>query len=99
MILATQSIILHTWCSFTLSYRVQLKSEDLIIRENSKSLKQHLQAGLSVILTYQPFRGEGGWVLNKFLYGEGPPNNVLYTIFHDFVCLLLTNGTPFTYLA
>ena len=36
-------------------------------------------------------------VLNKFLYGEA-----LYTIFHEkgapFVDLLLTNGTPFTYL-
>ena len=28
--------------SFSLSYRVQPKSEDLTIRENSKSLKQHL---------------------------------------------------------
>ena len=41
----------------------------------------------------------GGWVLNKFLYGGGPPLNLLYTIFHDFVYLLLTNGTPFKYLA
>ena len=36
-------------------------------------------------------------VLNKFLYGEA-----LYTIFHEkgapFVDLLLTNGTPFTFL-
>ena len=31
----------------------------------------------------------GGGVLNKFLY----------TIFHNFVYLLLTKGTPFTYLA
>ena len=43
-------------------------------------------------------RGTVG-VLNKFLYGGGPPLNLLYTIFHDFVYLLLTNGTPFTYLA
>ena len=47
--------------------------------------------------------GQGwvGWglVLNKFLYGGGPPLNFLYTIFHDFVYLLLTNGTPFKYLA
>ena len=33
------------------------------------------------------------------LYGGGPPLNLLYTIFHDFVYLLLTNDTPFTYLA
>ena len=44
-------------------------------------------------------REGGGGVLNKFLYGGGPPLNLLYTIFHDFVYLLLTNGTPFTYLA
>ena len=31
--------------------------------------------------------------------GGGPPLNLLYTIFHDFVYLLLTNGTPFKYLA
>ena len=41
--------------------------------------------------------GEG--LLNKSLYGGGPPLNLLYTIFHNFVYLLLTNGTPFTYLA
>lgn len=35
----------------------------------------------------------------EFLYGGGPPLNLLYTIFHEFVYLLLTNGTPFTYLA
>ena len=39
----------------------------------------------------------GGGVLNKFLYGEA-----LYTIFHEkgapFIDLLLTNGTPFTFL-
>ena len=44
-------------------------------------------------------RGGGVGVLNKCLYGGGPPPNLLYTIFHDFVYLLLTNGTPFTYLA
>ena len=43
--------------------------------------------------------GGGGGVLNKFLYGGGPPLNLSYTIFHDFVYLLLTNGTPLTYLA
>ena len=43
--------------------------------------------------------GGAGGVLNKFLYGGGPPLNLSYTIFHDFVYLLLTNGTPFTYLA
>ena len=44
---------------------------------------------------------EGRWgeVLNKFLYGRGPSLNLLYTTFHDFVYLLLTNGTPFTNLA
>ena len=42
--------------------------------------------------------GRGGGVLNKFLYGGGLPLNLLYTIFHDFVYLLLTNGTPFAYL-
>ena len=36
---------------------------------------------------------------NKFFFCGGPPLNLLYTIFHDFVYLLLTNGTPFTYLA
>ena len=41
----------------------------------------------------------GAGVLNKFLYGGGPPLNLLYTIFHNFVYLLLKNGTPFTYLA
>ena len=47
------SIILHTWCSFSSSYSVQLKSDDLTIRENSTSCKQHLRAGPSVILTLQ----------------------------------------------
>ena len=27
----------------------------------------------------------------NFLYGGGPPINLLYAIFHDFVDLLLTN--------
>ena len=39
----------------------------------------------------------GRGLLNKFLYGKA-----LYTIFHEkgapFVDLLLTNGTPFTFL-
>ena len=47
-----------------------------------------------------------GGVLNKFLYGEAPPEVqsliLLYTIFHEkgppFVYLLLTNGSPFKYL-
>ena len=48
----------------------------------------------------QPGRARGGGgVLNKFLYGGGPPLDLLYSTFHDFVYLLLTNGTPFTYLA
>ena len=29
----------------------------------------------------------------------GGTQQILYTIFHNFVYLLLTNGTPFTYLA
>ena len=45
-------------------------------------------------------------VLNKCLYGEAPPEvqplTLLHTIFHEkgapFVNLLLTNGTPLTYL-
>ena len=45
-------------------------------------------------------------VLNKVLYGEGPPRGptpyLLYTILDRkgtlFVYLLLTNGIPFTYL-
>ena len=46
-------------------------------------------------------RGGGGGLeySTNQLYGGGPPPNLLYTIFHDFVYLLLTNGTPFTYLA
>ena len=49
----------------------------------------------------------GGGVLNKFLYGvapsQSPTLSLLCTIFHEkgtpFVYrLLLTNGTPFTYL-
>ena len=44
--------------------------------------------------------GGGGFgALNKFLYGGGPPLNLLYTNFRNFVYLLLTNGTPFTNLA
>ena len=31
--------------------------------------------------------------------GVGGTQQILYTIFHNFVYLLLTNGTPFTYLA
>ena len=38
-------------------------------------------------------------LLNKFLHSGGPSLNLLYIIFHDFVYLLLTNVTPFTYLA
>ena len=40
----THSIILHTWCSLSLS----TKSEDRPIRKNSTSCKQHLNAGPSV---------------------------------------------------
>ena len=92
--------------SFSLSYRVQLKSEDLTIRENSKSLKQHLLAGPSVILTWHcSTGGAGGGGLGvggctqQIFIGRGPPLNLLYTIFLDIVYLLLTNVTPFTYLA
>ena len=51
--------------------------------------------------------GGGRGLLNKCLYGEAPPRLVQpltlsYTIIHKkgtpFVYLLLTNGTPFTYL-
>ena len=38
-------------------------------------------------------------VTNKFLFSGGPPLNLLYNIFHGCVYPLLTNGTPFTYLA
>ena len=57
---------------------------------------EHIWAGTSIILTEQS--GRGGYS-TIFLYGGGPPLNLLYSIFHDFVYLLLTNGTPFTYLA
>ena len=51
--------------------------------------------------------GGGGVVPSKVLHGEGSPKvqplTLLYTIFdrrgNPFVYLLLTNGTPFTYLA
>ena len=61
----TQSIILHTWCSFSLSYSVQLKPEDLTIRENST-----YKLGLASYWHSLPRRGQ---VLNKFVYGEAPP--------------------------
>ena len=49
---------------------------------------------------------EAPGVLNKCLYGEAPPDvqplTLLYILFSRkgtrFVDLLLTNGTPFTYL-
>ena len=62
------------------------------LRDTDRAAREGLREG----------EGGGGWVgwlLNKFLYGGGPPLNLLYTIFHNFVYLLLTNGTPFTYLA
>ena len=49
----THGIFLQTWCSFSLSYSVQLKSEDRNIRGNSKSCKPHYRAGPRVILTWQ----------------------------------------------
>ena len=42
--------------------------------------------------------GVGGCTQQIFI-GRGPPLNLLYTIFLDIVYLLLTNVTPFTYLA
>ena len=50
--------------------------------------------------------GKSRGVLDKCLYREAPPRGPtpypVYTIFHEkgtpFVYLLLTNGTPFTYL-
>ena len=80
--------------SFSLSYRVQLKSDDLTIRENSTEI---LETTLTSWVQRQPGRG-GGYSTN-FYTAEAHPLNLLYTIFHDFVFLLLTNGTPFTYLA
>ena len=49
----THGIFLQTWCSFSFSYSVQLKSEDRTIRGNSKSCKPHYRAGPRVILTWQ----------------------------------------------
>ena len=44
--------------------------------------------------------GEGRGTQQIFIRRSGgPPLNLLYTIVHDFVYLVLTNGTPFTYLA
>ena len=84
--------------SFSLSYRVQLKSEDLshypwklkILETTLMSLAQH---HTDIAAREGRGGGGGGLVLNKFLYGGGPPLNLLHTIFHDFVYLLLTNGT------
>ena len=63
------------------------------------------------ICAISPFKpsgkeGGGGGVLNKCLYGKAPPPDpTLYLFLHQFprrgipfVYLLLTNGTPFTYL-
>ena len=48
---------------------------------------------------------EGGYSTNVYtgrLHPKVQPLTLLYTIFHEkgtpYVCLLLTNGTPFTYL-
>ena len=49
----------------------------------------------------QEGRGGGGGVFGystNFYTSEAHPLT-FYTIFHDFVYRLLTNGTPFTYLA
>ena len=60
------------------------------------------------IITVMKNRGGGGGGLNKTLYGEAPPDvhpvpYFLYAILADgkgtpFVYLLVTNGTPSTYL-
>ena len=63
-----QSIILHTWCSFSLSYSVQLKPGDLIIRENST----HKLGPAS----YWHSSPRWGQVRNKFVYGEAPPRGL-----------------------
>ena len=49
----THGIFLQTWCSFSLSYSVQLKSEDGTICGNLKFCKPHHRAGPIVILTRQ----------------------------------------------
>ena len=49
----THGIFLQTWCSFSLSYSVQLKSEDCTICGNSKFCKPHYGAGPIVMLTWQ----------------------------------------------
>ena len=51
-------------------------------------------------------RGGGGWILSTILkwgdFAQGSNPLTLFDIFHEisapFVYLLLTNGTPFTYL-
>ena len=72
--------------------------------EISKGQPRSTRYDFSIRTTAPP----GGWgVLNKFLYGvapsQSPTLSLLFTIFHEkgtpFVYrLLLTNGTPFTYL-
>ena len=61
----TQSIILHTRCSFSSSYSVQLKPEVLTIRENST-----YKLGPA---SYWHSSPRWGQVPNKFVYGEAPP--------------------------
>ena len=87
--------------SFSLSYRVQLKSEDLSHSPRKlKILETTLMSWGQRHTDIAAREGRGGrGILNKFLFGGGPHINLLYTIFHDFVYLLLTNGTRFTYLA
>ena len=85
--------------SFSLSYRVELKSEDLShypwkLKILETTLMSWAQRHTDIAAREER---RGGGELNKFLYGGGSPLNLLYTIFHDFVYLLLTNGTPFTY--
>ena len=89
----TQSIILHTWCSFSLSsvYNSNLKISLFAkiqnpwnkIYEPGPASYWHSSPGGAAAGTQQIFKG------------RRPTPYLLYTIFHDFVYLLLKNSTPF----
>ena len=70
--------------------------------------KTRLQTRLKIVLSRLTPDGGGGGTQQMFIRGGSAPAvqalTLLYTIFHEkvplsaFVYLLLTNGTPFTYL-
>ena len=96
----TQSIILHTWCSFSLSsvYNSNLKIS--VFAKIQNPWNKIYELGPASYWHSSPGGAAGGGgVLNKFLNGGGPPLNLLYTIFHDFVYLLWKMVLLFTYLA